>query len=106
MKSFDEIFKEVQNYTGFTREELTGKRRYRTLAGARKYFAQLARKETYSYPQIARALKKDHTSIMHSLKSELEIPRKEDLRIMRVPRGLITKDGYIDYRKIQKEKLI
>lgn len=65
---------------GFPVKEITGPRRHKHLAIARWRIAKAARLAGYSYPKIAKAMNKNHTSILHGVKELEKIDNGDRLR--------------------------
>lgn len=55
------------NKYGFTLSQLRGPSRERGRLSARRSIARLARGEGFSFPQIGRALNRDHSTVMSML---------------------------------------
>lgn len=53
---------------GCTSEQIFGYRRNKPLVDARKWISREMRAAGYSYPQIAHALNRDHTTILYYLR--------------------------------------
>jgi chromosomal replication initiation ATPase DnaA len=63
------IIPHVCNKHGITPDELTGPRRYPHLVKARREVIRHMRARDYSLPRIARALHRDHTTILHHMRA-------------------------------------
>ena len=70
-----EIIEKVCNFWGITEEELFGKERTNLYVKARREVSRELRKLGLSYPSIGKILKKDHTTIIHYLKSQLNLTK-------------------------------
>lgn len=68
----------VEKVFGVRVAELKGSGRPRQWAQARWAVAMLARRDGYSWPEIGRALKKDHSSMIYGFKKGLELLREDD----------------------------
>lgn len=66
-----EIVSETERVTGVSRAEILGKKRHRNIVKARWLAMQRARDIGLSYPEIGRVFDRDHTSVMHGVKSVL-----------------------------------
>lgn len=53
---------------GYTYQELTGPVRSKMIVSARREFARVARERGYSLPEIGRALRRHHTTILSLLR--------------------------------------
>lgn len=60
-----DIVRAASFVSGFTANEITGQRRFAPLVRIRQAVCLVAREQGYSYPQIARTMDRDHTTIMH-----------------------------------------
>lgn len=67
MRNPFELFEDVQKATGITKIQLQGRQRPSEYVRARVMYSRLARAEGYSYPEIGRHLKKDHTTIVYHI---------------------------------------
>lgn len=63
--SLGDIFEIVRDVTGKTRDEMCGRTRNQELLHARREFIRMALLQGHSYSSIGRALKRDHTTILH-----------------------------------------
>jgi len=59
----------VATHYGYTLEELLGPRRNRTLAKARHVAMLLARQQGLSYPELGRAFRRDHSTVISGVRS-------------------------------------
>lgn len=64
-----EVLRSAAEYADVTVDDLLGPRRYRAIVKARRVAAVALRILDYSYPQIGVTLYKDHTSVIHLVKS-------------------------------------
>lgn len=64
------ISKEVSRLTGIPASEIMGPRRSADVCRARELVCYVARRNGMSYPQIGRALKRDHSTIIHAISNE------------------------------------
>lgn len=62
-----DIFREVFEKTGVSQIQIQGRCRIGRYVKARVLFAEIARKEGYSFSAIGRHLKKDHTTVIYHL---------------------------------------
>ena len=60
---------EASKHTGCTVDEILGYSRKRQIARARQWVMWRARKDGLTYGQIAHALNRDHTTIIHGVKT-------------------------------------
>ena len=65
------IIKDVAANTGFSVEELTGKRRFTGLVEARhRAMAQIRERTALSYPEIGNLFNRDHSSVIHAVQKQ------------------------------------
>lgn len=59
-----EVMDVVAGHFGCGRAELLGRSRFKTIALARNIAMRLARDEGFSFPELGRAFRRDHTTVM------------------------------------------
>ena len=64
-----QLFQDLANASGFTLEELVGPGRTFKLSRIRQYGMLLAHMAGHSTPDIADVLNRDHTTVIHGIKS-------------------------------------
>lgn len=62
--------RDVSRATGITEAEIVGRSRVRPLVRARQLVAFVARRDGATYGQIAKALRRDRTTIIHGVRAE------------------------------------
>ena len=81
------LARELSEQAGFTLKFIQGRARYASLSQARASVAWgLARQTSMSLPEIGAILQKDHSSIIHMIRSENE-RRGTDVRGLHFPEG-------------------
>lgn len=70
MGAIEAIAREVSQQTGIRLGELMGPSREHPIAHARQIVMFIARREGIAYAEIARCLRRDHTTIIHGVRAE------------------------------------
>ena len=65
----DQLFQIIQQQTGLTREQITGKRRQERLVYARRIICLYMKDAGYTTPEIGDAINRDRTNVTHILKT-------------------------------------